>query len=155
MLRARDLLGLTVQDVRKRNRVMRDLVELDVCTTGQSVQCTLSNRTMDILEEWIDWSAKRPRDYLFTAQHGSSGAVISPRQLNRLVKIWAEGIGLEPSLYGTESLRRTRAMHVLNRTGSLEAARILLGLSDIRSTSLYLRDADPVDALAISRKYEI
>ena len=116
---------------------------------------TLSRATRDILDKWITQSAKRPLDYLFTRQTGGSAEVISSRQINRLVKSWAEAIGLDPSLHGAETLRRTRAMYVVNSTGNMEAARILLGLSDIRSTALYLRGAEPVDALSISRKHEI
>ncbi|MDP7358331.1 MAG: tyrosine-type recombinase/integrase [Anaerolineales bacterium] len=155
MLRTPDLLGLTVKDVRKHNRVMRDTVQLASASRGQSIQCTLSKATMRVLEKWIDQSAKRPRDYLFTGQKGGGLTKFSARQLSRLVKVWAEGVGLDASSYGIESLRRTRAVYILKRTGNLEAARILLGLADLRSTARYLRDPRPVDALAISRTHEI
>lgn len=155
MLRAPDLLGLTVKDVRKHNRVMRDRVELATTSRGQSFACTLSKATMSILEKWIDQSAKKPRDYLFTGHKGGYSTRLSARQLARLVKVWAEGIGLDPSSYGIESLRRTRAIYILKRTGNIEAARILLGLADIRWAGQYLRHSKPVDALEISRAHEI
>ena len=155
MLRTPDLLDLTVKDVRQHNRVMRDTVKLATASRGQSVQCTLSQATMSVLEKWINKSAKRPRDYLFTGQKGGGLTRFSARQFSRLVKAWAEGIGLDASAYGIESLRRTRAIYILKSTGNLEAARILLGLADMRSTARYLRDPNPVDALAISRAHEI
>lgn len=155
MLRTPDLLELTVKDVRQHNRVMRDTVKLATASRGQSVQCTLSKATMSVLEKWINKSAKRPRDYLFTGQKGGGLTRFSARQFSRLVKAWAEGIGLDASAYGIESLRRTRAIYILKSTGNLEAARILLGLADMRSTARYLRDPNPVDALAISRAHEI
>ena len=46
MLSAPNLLGLTVKDVRKRNRVMRDTLELALDNRGQSIRCTLSDATM-------------------------------------------------------------------------------------------------------------
>ncbi len=155
MLHAQDLLGLTVKDVRNRNRVMRDTLELTTTTYGQSVQCVLSKTTMSILNKWIKQSAKKPSDYLFTGRRGGGLTPMSARQLSRLVKTWTDGIGLDASSYGNESLRRTRSIYILNKTGNMEAVRIMLGLADIRATARYLSDAKPVDALAINRAHKI
>ncbi len=155
MLRAPDLLGLTVKDVRKRNRVMRDTLHLTTAHRGQLIRCTLSKATMSVLEKWIGQSAKKPGDHLFTGRAGGGSKAITARQLSRLVKTWVEDIGLDASLYGLESLRRTRSIHILNRTGNMEAVRVLLGLTDIGSTARYLSASKPVDALVISRKHEI
>ena len=155
MLRAQDLLGLTVKDVRNRNRVMRDTLELRTAKYGQSVQCVLSKTTMRVLERWIKQSAKKPSDYLFTGLLGGGLTPIAARQLSRLVKTWTEGIGLDASSYGIESLRRTRSVYILNKTGNMEAVRIILGLADIGMTARYLSDSKPVNALAINRAHEI
>lgn len=155
MLRAPDLLGLTVQDVRKRNRVMRNTLELTTSNRGRSIRCTLSKATMRVLEKWISKSAKKPRDYLFTGRADGGSKAITARQLSRLVKAWAIGIRLDESSYGNESLRRTRSIYILNRTGNMEAVRLLLGLTDIGSTARYLSNSEPVDAIAISRAHEI
>ncbi len=128
MLRAPDLLSLTVKDVRKRNRIMRDSLHLTTAHKGQGIRCTLSKATMNVLEEWISQSAKKPSDYLFTGRGDRGSKAITARQLSYLVKAWAEDIGLDASLYGLESLRRTRSIYILNRTGNLEAVRVLLGL---------------------------
>jgi len=80
---------------------------------------------------------------------------MSTRQLNRLVNTWVEGIGLDASSYGVESLRRTRAMYILNETGNMEAVRLMLGLADIRATALYLSGAKPVNTLTINRAHQI
>ncbi len=155
MLRLPDLLGLTVKDVRKRNRVMRDTLDMTTAEKGRSIQCTLSNATMSVLDRWINQSSKRPGDYLFTGQTGGRSKAITARQVSRLVKSWASDIRVDASRYGTESLRRTRSKYILNRTGNLEAVRVLLGLNDIGSTARYLGDTEPQDALAISRAHEI
>ncbi len=108
MLRAPDLLGLTVKDVRKRNRMMRDTLHLTTARSGRGIRCTLSEATMSVLEEWINRSGKKPGDYLFTGRTGGSSKAITSRQLSRLVKAWAEDIGLDASQHGLKSLRRTR-----------------------------------------------
>ncbi len=155
MLRGQDLLGLTVKDVRMRNRLMRDTVELTTAQYGQSVQCVLSKTTGNVLDKWIKHSVKKPNDYLFTGRLGGGLTPMSTRQLNRLVNTWVEGIGLDASSYGVESLRRTRAMYILNETGNMEAVRLMLGLADIRATALYLSDAKPVNSLTINRAHQI
>ena len=155
MLRGPDLLILTVKEVRVRNNSMRDIIELTTSKYGQSVQCVLSKATRDVLDKWIKQSAKKPNDYLFTGRVGGGLTPMSTRQLNRLVNTWVEGIGLDASVYGAESLRRTRAIHILNETGNMEAVRIMLGLSDIRATARYLSDARSVDTLAINRAHQI
>ncbi len=154
MLRGCDLLSLTVKDVRKRNGVMRDTVEATT-VDGHVVRCTLSEGTRSVLESWIRSSAKKPRDYLFTALYGGHAKPLTTRQLSRLVKTWVVGVGLDPAAYGTESLRRTRARHILKETGNLEVVRVLLGHSKVESTARYLRDVTHPNPLAVSRAHEI
>ncbi len=155
MLRASDLLSLTVKDVRQRNGAMRDTLKVTTAGGGRVVRCTLSKETRNVLESWISSSAKKPRDHLFTALTKGPPKPLSTRQLNRLVKTWAAGVGLDPVAYGTESLRRTRAMYILSKTGNLGTVRVLLGHSDIGSTARYLRDVKQPDPLAVSRAHEI
>jgi integrase len=155
MLHASDLLSLTVKDVRQRNGVMRDALTVTTAGRGHTVQCTLSADTRNLLETWIAQSAKKPGDFLFTALSRTTAKSLTARQLSRLVKAWAEGIGLDALPFGTESLRRTRAMYILSETGNLEAVRVLLGHTDIGSTARYLGDIQQPDALAVSRAHEI
>ncbi len=70
MLRLPDLLGLTVKDVRKRNRVMRDTLDLTTADKGRRIQCTVSKATMSVLDRWINQSGKKPGDYLLP--HGGT-----------------------------------------------------------------------------------
>jgi len=155
MLHASDLLSLTVKDVRQRNGTMRDILSVTTAGRGQVVQCTLSKDTRALLDDWIAHAGKKPNDHLFTALSRASSTPLTPRQLSRLVKAWAESIGLDALSYGTESLRRTRAMYILSETGNLEAVRVLLGHTDIGSTARYLGDIQQPDALAVSRAHEI
>jgi site-specific recombinase XerD len=77
------------------------------------------------------------------------------RQMNRLLKSWVAEAGLDPENYGNESLRRTKALHILNSTGNLETVRMLLGHEKIESTARYLHIAKKSDPIAISRAFDI
>ena len=109
MLRSPDVLGLKVKHVRKRNREMRSTFDLVTARGGLGAHCDLSKITIRVLENWIEESAKRPNDYLFTGRMGDGSAPLSSRQFSRLVKAWIEDVGLDPNAVGTESLRRIRS----------------------------------------------
>jgi hypothetical protein len=77
--------------------------------------------------------------------------------INTLVKYFAPndplrfaGIGLDPHLYGTHSLRRTKATLIYRRTGNLRAVQLLL----LESTVRY-RGIDVDDALAIAEQVDV
>jgi integrase len=63
-------------------------------------------------------------------------------------------IGLEPSNYGTHSLRRTKATLIYKKTGNLRAVQLLLGHSKIESTVRYL-GVEVDDALAIAEQVDV
>jgi site-specific recombinase XerD len=70
-------------------------------------------------------------------------------------RLWVSEAGLDPKKYGIESIRRTKALHILNSTGDLEAVRMLLGHERIESTAHYLSIAKKSDPIAISRAFDI
>jgi integrase len=154
MLHASDLLSLTVKDVRRRDGGMKETIDVKMAGTTRSVNCTLSKEARTVLDAWISKAGKKQNDFLFTGRSSASKAV-TPRQLSRLVKSWTAGIGLDATDYGTESLRRTRAVHIVSETGNLEAVRVLLGHTKIASTASYLGDFKQADPLAVSRAYEL
>jgi hypothetical protein len=59
--------------------------------------------------------------------------------MNRLLKFWIAKAVLDPKKYGNESLRRTKALHILKGSGHLEMVRILLSYAKIESTVRFLR----------------
>ena len=67
---------------------------------------------------------------------------------------WLRAIGLDPSAYGTHSLRRTKASMIDRRTGNLRAVQLLLGHPKIESTVSYL-GIDVDDAPVIAEQVEI
>ena len=67
---------------------------------------------------------------------------------------WITMIGLDPNLYGTHSLRRTKATLIYRRTGNLRAVQLLLGHTKIESTVRYL-GVEVDDALAIAEQVDV
>lgn len=67
---------------------------------------------------------------------------------------WVTAIGLEPSGYGTHSLRRTKASEIYRKTGNLRAVQLLLGHTKVDSTVRYL-GVELEDALSIAEKIDI
>ena len=63
-------------------------------------------------------------------------------------------IGLEPSAYGTHSMRRTKVTQLYKKTGNLRAAQLLLGHASIESTKEYI-GTEQAEALEIAKKYHL
>ena len=63
-------------------------------------------------------------------------------------------IGLEPSCYGTHSLRRTKAAQIYRKTGNLRAVQLLLGHTKVDSTVRYL-GVELEDALSTAESVDI
>ena len=61
---------------------------------------------------------------------------------------------LDPALFGTHSLRRTKATLIYRKTGNLWAVQLLLGHTKIESTVRYL-GIEVDDALAIAEQVEV
>jgi site-specific recombinase XerC len=78
----------------------------------------------------------------------------STRQYARLVSNWTAMIGLDASLFGTHSLRRTKATLIYRKTGNLRAVQLLLGHTKVESTVRYL-GIEVDDALAIAEQVDI
>jgi integrase len=121
--------------------------------TQQPVQFEITEPTRGCLARWIEQAELRPQDFLFPSRLATSPH-ISTRQYARLVNKWVEEIGLDPSLYGTHSLRRTKPTIIYQRTKNLRAIQLLLGHTKLESTIRYL-GVEVEDALEISEQIEI
>ncbi len=71
-----------------------------------------------------------------------------------MLNSWLESIGLDPSVYGTHSIRRTKASLIYRRTKNLRAVQLLLGHTKLESTVRYL-GIEVDDALEIAEQTEI
>src|ERR1700732_2310709 len=155
MLQGPQLLSLTVKDVRLPNGAIRPIIKVAGTRRKPAVRCALSRTTAKVLGKWIAASHKKRSDYIFPGRGTRRPRPMTVRQMNRLLKFWVAEAGLDPRKYGKESLRRTKALHILNGTGDIEAARVLLGHTKIESTARYLRIAKRSDPIAISRAFDI
>ncbi len=79
---------------------------------------------------------------------------LTTRQYARLVSQWISSIGLDASMYGTHSLRRTKATLIYRRTGKLRAVQLLLGHTKIESTVRYL-GVEVDDAIALAEQLDV
>lgn len=120
--------------------------------TGRPVRFELCEQTRQAIDEYLESSGKKPGACLFDGRR--PGHSITTRQYARLLAEWLIRTGLDPHVYGTHSLRRTKATLIYRRTGNLRAVQLLLGHMKIESTVRYL-GIDIDDALAISEQVEI
>lgn len=155
MLQGPELLNLTVKDVRRSDGRIRSVIEVARRGRKLPVRCALSEASANALGKWTTMSRKKPTDYLFSGRGDRSSRPMTVRQMSRLLRLWISEAGLDPRNYGIESLRRTKALHILNGTGDLETVRALLGHTKIESTARYLRLAKRSDPIAIARAFDI
>ena len=113
----------------------------------------MSEQTRQALDDYLKLTGKRPGEFLFTGHRGPDRSMTT-RQYARLVSEWIGDIGLDPRLFGTHSLRRTKATLIYRRTGNLRAVQLLLGHTKIESTVRYL-GIEVDDALAIAEQVDV
>jgi site-specific recombinase XerD len=154
MLQGPELLSLTVKDVRRSDGKIRSVIEVARRRRKPPVRCALSKVSASALGKWITASGKKRTDYIFSGRRDRSRPM-TVRQLSRLLILWISEAGLNPKKYGIESLRRTKALHILNGTGDLEAVRVLLGHTKLESTARYLHTSKRSDPIAISQAFNI
>lgn len=121
--------------------------------TGRPVKFELTDQTRQAIDDYVQAAGKKPGDFLFTGRRGL-GRCMTTRQYARLLAGWIGGIGLDPKLFDTHSLRRTKATLIYRRTGNLRAVQLLLGHTKIESTVRYL-GIEVDDALAIAEQVDV
>ncbi|MDJ0614385.1 MAG: tyrosine-type recombinase/integrase [Rhizobiaceae bacterium] len=151
-LRGCDLVGLKVADVYSAGRV-KERTSIVQRKTKLPVQFEITEVTRVSLSTWINHPGMYGSEFLWPGRFRER-LHISTRQYARMVKTWVSSIGLEPSGFGTHSLRRTKAAQIYKKTGNLRAVQLLLGHTKMDSTVRYL-GVDLEDALAISESVEI
>ncbi len=80
----------------------------------------MTDPTRDVLTAWLKKRGLRSTDWPFPSR-SHAGEHITTRQYSRLVDDWVGLAGLDPTAYGTHSLRRTRLAFVYKPTGNLRA----------------------------------
>jgi integrase len=151
-LRGCDVVALRVEDIAPHGYAI-DRVTVRQRKTGQPVRFEVTELTRQAVDDYIRTAGKKPGEFLFGSRRGL-GRCMTTRQYARLVAEWVGGVGLDPGLFGTHSLRRTKATLIYRRTGNLRAVQLLLGHTKIESTVRYL-GIEVDDAIAIAEQVEV
>lgn len=151
-LRACDLTKLQVRDIAHGEHVSSRAIVMQQ-KTHQPVQFEITEQTRTVLEAWMHQARLHSEDFLFPTRLHDSGH-LPTRQYALIVKAWVTAIGLDPTIYGTLTLRRTKASLIYRRTKNLRAVQLLLGHTKLESTVRHL--AIEVDnALEMAEQSEV
>ena len=151
-LRGCDLVRLKVADVYASSQI-KERTSIMQSKTRKPVRFELTEGTRKSLERWLSDPMMSGQEYLWPGRFHEP-LHISTRQYARLVRDSVESINLEPSAYGTHSMRRTKVAQIYKKTGNLRAVQLLLGHTKMDSTVRYL-GVELEDALAIAEAVDI
>lgn len=151
-LRACDLLGLRVSDIGTGDLVF-DHATVIQKKTEIAVTFEITESTRTSVKCWIDEANLSPADYLWTSRNRRSKR-LSMSQYSRIVKQFAEIVGVDPASYATHSIRRTKVTLLYKKTQNLRACQLLLGHKKIENTVRYL-GLELDDALKMSGDLDI
>ncbi len=150
-LRGCDLISLRVLDIATGNQVLPRAMVLQ-SKTQLPVQFEITQQTRVSISAWISHARLTSTQFLFPSNRRDSPH-LTTRQYGRIVDSWVAGIGLDTSVYGTHSLRRTKPTLIYRRTKNLRAVQLLLGHTKLESTVRYL-GIEVEDALEIAEQTE-
>lgn len=151
-LRGCDLVKLKVADVYASGQV-KERASIIQSKTHHPVRFEITEGTRKALSQWMEQPLMVGSEYLWPGRFHER-LHISTRQYARLVRDWVSSIGLDPSSFGTHSMRRTKVAQIYRKTGNLRAVQLLLGHTKMDSTVRYL-GVELEDALEISESVEI
>jgi site-specific recombinase XerD len=117
------------------------------------VQFEITPPTREGVTAWIKQAGLKSDDYLRPSRVHTSPH-LGTRQYARIVDDLVEEIGLDPTVYGTHSMRRTKPTLVYRRTKNLLAVQVLPGHTRLESTVRYLR-IEVDDALELAEQTEV
>jgi len=151
-LRACDLTKLRVRDVAPGEHLLSRAMVMQQ-KTHRPVQFEITEQTRSALGAWIHRAQLRSENYLFPSLLHTSDH-LSTRQHARIVKGWVKTVGLDPAMYGTHTMGRTKASLIYRRTKNLRAVQLLLGHTKLESTVRYL-GIEVDDALEMAEQTEV
>lgn len=105
-LRGCDVVALKVEDVARHGHAV-DRATVRQKKTGRPVWFELTEPTREAVDVYLQQTGRRPGEFVFPGRGQPNGSMAT-RQYARLVGRWIGAIGLDPSFFGTHSLRRTK-----------------------------------------------
>ena len=151
-LRACDLVRLRVRIICHGDRVSPRAIVMQQ-KTSRPVQFEITPPTKDAVTAWIKEAKLVKDDFLFPSRVHESPP-LGTRQYARILNCWIEEIGLDPTAYGTHTIRHTKASLIYRRTKNIRAVQLLLGHSKLESTVRYL-GIEVEDALDLLEQTDI
>ena len=118
-LRGCDVVSLTVDDVAPHGYAL-ERATVRQRKTGRPVKFEITEQTRQAIDEYLTAARKMPGEFLFTGRRGKDRS-LTTRQYARLVSQWVASVGLDASLFGTHSLRRTPSRSTSDPEGRADA----------------------------------
>lgn len=151
-LRSCDLLRMKVRDI-SSGGVIQNRVLYQQSKTEREVQFEITSRTAQSLTQWLMQSGLSSSSYIFPGPR-KEGRPMSYSCYATIIRRWASQLGYDHYLYGTHSMRRTKATLIYARTKNIRAVQLLLGHAKLDNTIRYL-GVEMEDALNISEDIEL
>jgi integrase len=145
-LRGCDVVALKVEDIAPHGYTVER-------ATVRQKKTGVTEQTGRLSTTTSEQPAERPVIFYLLLRAGRGGAY-QPGNMHASSATGFRSIGLDPCMFGTHSLRRTKATLIYRRTGNLRAVQLLLGHSKIESTVRYL-GIEVDDALAIAEQIDV
>jgi integrase len=149
-LRGCDVVTIRVEDVAPHGYAI-NRATVRQRKTGRPVRFELSEQTRQALDDYLR-IANRTGGDPFCRAASTQSAPLNPTICSSRRRL--DNVGLDRCLFGTHSLRRTKATLIYRRTGNLRAVQLLLGHTKIESTVRYL-GIEVDDALAIAEQIDV
>ncbi|GGP58707.1 phage integrase [Shewanella algicola] len=151
-LRSCDLLRMKVRDI-SSGGVIQNRILYQQSKTEREVQFEITSRTAQSLTQYLMQSGLSSSSYIFPSPR-KNGRPMSYSCYATIIRRWASQLGYDYYLYGTHSMRRTKATLIYARTKNIRAVQLLLGHAKLDNTIRYL-GVEMEDALNISEDIEL
>lgn len=151
-LRSCDLLRMKIRDI-SSSGMIHDRVRYTQSKTGKDVQFEITSKTQQSVNKWIYLNQFTPSDYIFPSPR-KPNKPMSYSYYRKIVRKWALLLDVDPSLYATHSMRRTKATIIYQQTKNIRAVQLLLGHVKLDNTVRYL-GVEIENALRLSEDIDI
>ena len=106
-LRGCDVVRLKIAEIAPNGRCI-ERATIRQRKTGRPVRFEITEQTRKAVDQHLSELSVLNSEYLFPSKR-KRNSHLSTRQYARLLGRWISSIGLDPAMYGTHSLRRTKA----------------------------------------------
>ena len=126
-LRGCDVVSLKVEDIAPNGYTV-ERATVRQKKTGRPVRFEITEQARQAVDEYLRVTQRKAGTFLFGGRRGKERS-LTTRQYARLVSDWVAMVGLDARLFGTHSLRLTKATLIYRKTGNLRAVQLLLGMA--------------------------